>query len=68
MFNSTLKVGLKLQLQLVSEDCYLNRFYATNKYMVHWRILHECSCFIEFLNELGKKNCSEINKFNNTGA
>ena len=44
------------------------------------RILHECSCFIELSNELGKSDGmrglpsilslfrNEFNKFNNTGA
>ena len=45
-----------------------------------WRILHECLCFIKFINDLGKRDKmgglpsilplfrNELNKFNNTGA
>ena len=48
--------------------------------MLTWRILHECSCIIEFIKEVGEKiRCealpsilssipNEFNKFNNTGA
>ena len=45
-----------------------------------WRLLHECSCLFDFINELRKRDkmrglssilslfCNEFNKLNNTGA